>query len=374
MIIKNDCKYFPGDRPCIYNKREGLLCDNCPHYSSHQARILIIKLDAVGDVLRTTCILHGLKEKYPNSEITWITRKASFSIFENNSFVNHVLAYESTEAILQSIVRDFTLAINLDCSLDSSALAAAIKAKAKIGYGMNNQGNIFPYNSEAISWMEMGAFDQFKKKNNRSFQDIMLDICQIPSSKKEIILMLSEAEQSFAQSFAGNNHLGQSSTIIGLNTGASNRWQLKQWTLEGFESLINLLLENTRATILLYGGPLEGERNNYLSKLHPTRIVDTGTSNSLREFFALITLCDLFITGDTLALHAATALGKKIIALFGPTSAAEIDTYGGQITRVQAKLDCLVCYKSKCEFNPNCMNSITANELFEIIQKKLLSR
>jgi hypothetical protein len=94
MILKLDCKYFPGDRPCSYNKREGVKCDVCPYYETEQIRILIIKLEAVGDVLRTTCILHGLKEKYPKSEITWITRKGAAPLFENNKLVDRVLSYE----------------------------------------------------------------------------------------------------------------------------------------------------------------------------------------------------------------------------------------------------------------------------------------
>jgi heptosyltransferase-2 len=156
-----------------------------------------------------------------------------------------------------------------------------------------------------------------------------------------------------------------------MNTGASGRWQFKQWTMEGYQQLINLLLEQTTATILLYGGPLEKERNEHLSRLHPARVVNTGTDNSLRQFFALVTLCDIFLTGDTLALHAATALKKKVIALFGPTSAAEIDSYNGQIVKVQADLDCLVCYKPRCDFNPNCMNSITAERLFSLLKENM---
>jgi ADP-heptose:LPS heptosyltransferase len=371
MILKSNCKYFPGDRPCVFNKQEGLTCDHCLHYAAIQTRILIVKLDAVGDVLRTTCILHGLKEKYPLSEIIWITRKEALPLFENNTLVDHVFAYESTEAILHTLVEEYDLAINLDTSSSSSVLATAVKAKEKIGYGLDTRGDIFPYNSEATLWLEMGAFDEVKKKNTRSFQDLMLEICRLHTNKKDIILTLSETEKMFARSFAENHGLRTSSPIIGMNTGASERWQLKQWTLEGYESLIKILLTKTHATILLYGGPSEKERNEHLSRLHSKRIINTGTANSLREFFALLTLCDIFITGDTLALHAATALGKKVIALFGPTSAAEIDSYNDQISKVQSNLDCLVCYKPRCDFNPNCMNSITADDIMSHILKKV---
>jgi heptosyltransferase-2 len=368
MILKLDCKYFPGDRPCLYNKREGVKCDVCPYYEPEQTRILIVKLEAVGDVLRTTCILHGLKEKYPKSEITWITRKSAAPLFENNTLVDRVFEYESTETILHAIIEEFDLIINLDSAPDSAVLTSAVKSKEKFGYGFDTHGNVFPFNTEAITWLEMGAFDDLKKKNIRSFQDLMLDICRLKTSKKDIILELSEEDLRFAHSFAEKNGLVNQSLKIGMNTGASDRWQFKQWTLEGFEKLIKLLLERTQASILLYGGPSEKERNERLSKLHPARVVNTGADNSLRQFFALVTLSDVFLTGDTLALHAATALGKKIIAFFGPTSAAEIDSYNGQIVKVQANLDCLVCYKPRCDFNPNCMNSITPEHIFSLIK------
>jgi len=371
MILKLDCKHFPGDRPCVFNKREGMKCGNCPHYETVDTHILIVKLDAIGDVLRTTCILHGLREQYPKSEITWITRKGAVQLFENNNYVDQVYAYETTEAILRTLYLEYDLVINLDSSPDSAVLAASVKGKERIGYGMDIHGDVFPFNTEALRWLEMGAFDDIKKKNTRSFQDLMLEMCKLTTKRKDIIIELSDSEQAFAQAFALQQHIPTSTVKIGMNTGASGRWQFKQWTLEGFEALIGMLLERTGTTILLYGGPLEKERNEHLARIHPTRVIDTGTNNSLRQFFALVALSDIFITGDTLALHAATALKKKIIALFGPTSAAEIDSYNGQIVKVQADLDCLVCYKPRCDFNPNCMNSITPEKLFAIVQKEI---
>jgi heptosyltransferase-2 len=368
MILKLDCKYFPGDRPCTFNKREGVKCDDCPYYETEQTRILIIKLEAVGDVLRTTCILHGLKEKYPKSDITWITCKGAVPLFENNKLVDRVFVYEFTETILRAMVEEFDVVINLDSAQNSAVLASTAKGNEKIGYGLDAKGFVFPFNDEAITWLEMGAFDDLKKKNTQSFQDLMLDLCRLKTSKKDIILELSEEELRFSHSFAEQFCLNDQPLKIGMNTGASGRWQFKQWTIEGFEKLIKLLLERTSTSILLYGGPPEKERNEYLSKLHPTRVVNTGTDNSLRKFFALVTLSDVFLTGDTLALHVATALKKKVIAFFGPTSAAEIDSYNGQIVKVQANLDCLVCYKPRCDFNPNCMNSITPEQIFSIIK------
>jgi ADP-heptose:LPS heptosyltransferase len=367
MILKLDCKHFPGDRPCAYNKKEGVICSDCPHYALAGFRIIIVKLDAVGDVLRTTAVLPSLKSRYPDSLITWVTRTEAMPLLQNNPYVNRALSYDKAETGYFLAVEEFDLLLNMDASPDSAALASHIRAAEKRGYGLNSRGQVFPFNPEAVHWMEMGAFDSLKKKNSRSYQDLMLELCCLPAQPQEIILELTAAEKEEAAAFARQHGIAPDAFIIGLNTGASGRWQLKQWTLEGFEKLIVMLLQHTDATIFLYGGWLERERNEYLSRIHAQRIVNTGSDNTLRRFFGLVSLSDIFITGDTLALHAATALKKKVIALFGPTSSAEIDSYHGQVTKITADLDCLVCYKSRCDLDPNCMNSITPERLYDDI-------
>ena len=368
MILKTDCKYFPGDRPCRFNKTEGVMCDDCTHYEVNSFSILIIKLDAVGDVLRTTCILHGLKSQHPDSEITWVTRQSAVPLFENNRLVDRVVAYESTEAILYTAVQHYDLVINLDAARESAALASRVESQQKKGFGLDAKGHVHPFNNEAVEWLEMGAFDQKKKANTRSYQELMLDICGLRHPVRDIVLVLSEDEKAFARSFEQRFSLSNGKLRLGINTGASPRWQFKQWTEEGFAALLKLIVQKTDWSVLLYGGPHEVERNARLASIDRKRVIDTGTGNTLRQFFALVSLCDLFLTGDTMALHVATALKKSVVAYFGPTSVNEIDSYGGQVTKIHSDLDCLVCYKPRCDFNPNCMNSLSTEGVFAALE------
>ncbi|MFZ1978680.1 MAG: hypothetical protein WAV76_12055 [Bacteroidota bacterium] len=76
--IKYDCRYFKGYIPCVHNKKEHSVCiDNenreCPYYSRSKENILIIKLGAAGDVIRTTPILYPLKNEHPYAFIYWLT-------------------------------------------------------------------------------------------------------------------------------------------------------------------------------------------------------------------------------------------------------------------------------------------------------------
>ncbi len=369
MILKTDCKHFLGDKPCKPNKFENKKCDDCEYYSPIRFKILIIKLDAVGDVLRTTSILHALKQKYPDSHVTWLTKQNSKDIFINNNLVDTVLTFESFDLTSKLTTEVFDLLIHPDASPISSSLASIVNAKVKKGFVLNQLGQVVPVNQEAIEWLEMGAFDEFKKKNKKTYQQIIHEIAGLNYNKGEIIIKLTDDELAFKNHFYETHNLKKYKTIVGLNTGASKRWQLKQWRFEGFKELISRLQKNKDVGILLFGGEDEVDRNNELLNLFPS-LINTGSKNSLRQFFSLMDLPDIILTGDTLALHTATALKKKVVCYFGPTSSAEIEDYG-RIKKIYPEMDCLVCYKPECDFNPNCMDLILSDMIYDEIVRML---
>ena len=69
MNYKADCLHFKGHIPCKPHKESGYHCENCPSYTPVSKRILIIKLGAIGDVIRTTPLVVKFKLLYPNCKI-----------------------------------------------------------------------------------------------------------------------------------------------------------------------------------------------------------------------------------------------------------------------------------------------------------------
>jgi len=363
--IHQDCRYFKGDIPCSFHKKEGVWCSNCKYYSPVSFKVLIIKLDAPGDVLRTTCILQGLKEKYPNSHITWITKENSLELFENNPYIDCLLNL-SFSSYLRLQLERYNLVLSLDSSLLGSQIASLVSGDEKLGFGYSKMGFIYPFNKEAEEWYKMGISDPLKRANKRTYQEIVLDICRLRPKNYEIIFRLTEGEKEWASNFKKRHNI--SGIVIGLNTGGGERWKNKKWTDVGFLSLISLIKENIKnSEILLLGGPGEKERNRVILEKSKYKIIDTGCNNTIREFGALVSLCDIVVTGDTLALHIACALGKMVVALFGPTSPSEIFLYN-KGRKIHSSLDCLCCYKTDCNISPNCMELIKPEEVFSQIQ------
>jgi heptosyltransferase-2 len=88
------------------------------------------------------------------------------------------------------------------------------------------------------------------------------------------------------------------------------------------------------------------------------------------EFAAIVGRLDAMVTGDTLAMHIAVALGVPTVALFGPSAPQEIALYGGG-ERVVTPLDCAPCYRRECDVTPSCMDAIDVETVFGALTRTL---
>ena len=366
--IAFDCKFFIGDRPCVFHKQTGVLC-TCDHYEKVEDRLLIIKLDAMGDVLRSTALLPPLAEVHPRAAITWITRKESVPLLQRNPFIAEVLEL-GPEAMVHLQTRSFDRVINLDASKISAALATAARSDRKDGFVLDPRGFVQPTNEAARRWLEAGVFDDIKRAGTATYQDRMAEILGLADRQHRYVFELSDEERRRAKAHLDSIGLDSRRPVIGLNTGAGGRWPLKQWREEGYVELVARLARREDVQFVLLGGPGERDRNERLKAASAVPLIDPGCENPVRHFAALLSHCDLAVTGDTLAMHLALALGKRTVVLFGPTSAAEIELYGlGE--KVVPKMECLSCYKTSCDFVPNCMDLISTDMVEYAVLKQL---
>ena len=368
--VAYDCKYFLGDRPCKWHKIKGVLCE-CDHYTPFKESLLIIKLDAIGDVLRTTCLLPVIAKKWPQTGISWITRHESAPLLENNPYITEVIPY-NTDAIVYLSSRTFNRVINLDAGKVSSGMAATAKAKEKIGFILNEKGYVTATNAEADHWLRLGLFDDIKRENIHTYQEIMCSILGLPADGLKYVLELTEEEKEKGLSHLLDLGINLNKNIIGMHTGGGGRWRLKQWNEESFVKLITELLNEfgSDIQICLFGGPLEKVQNKRIINRIKGPLFDTGCENTVRHLASLINNCSVILSGDSLAMHLALAMERRVVILFGPTSHTEIELFGlGE--KIIPDLDCLVCYKKECDFSPNCMDSISVTMVKERLLRQL---
>jgi heptosyltransferase-2 len=333
-------------------------------------RILIVKLAAIGDVLRTTPLLGGLKRVYPRSHITWVVDPIALPLLKNNPQIDRLLPYEFS-ALLPLEVETFDLIIGLEKEPRGAALTSKVKAPEKRGFGLDEKGNVFPLNEASAYAFFLGLSDEVKfYQNQKTYPELIFDIAEIEYRRDEYLFYLSPEDMSFAQEFAGKVGVKQGETLIGLNTGAGGVFANKAWTIAGYVKLITQLEKRPKTRVLLLGGPQEKERNRRILRQASKKTIDGGSENTLGQFAALINLCDLVVTGDTTALHLAVGMKKKVVAIFGPTCAQEIELYGRGV-KVVTSLACAPCYRRACSLSPSCMEAIFAEEVMEKIKSLL---
>lgn len=363
-MVKADCRYYRGDKPC----RQGFPCDDCDRYDRIASHVLVVKCRAQGDVLRTTALLPGLKRKYPGSFLTWLVDPESLELLQNNPYIDRILAMD-LEGVLPLAAERFDTLICLDKEPVLTALASAVPASRKFGFGQNEHGRLVVFNPAAEYAWRLGMDDELKfRVNTKTYQEVAAQAAEVVYQRDEYVYALPEGAGRKAFEFFRRKRVPKGRLNIGLNTGAGTKFETKQWPAKNFLRLIGLLARNLKANIFLLGGPRERPFNAALEKKAAGKVFNTGTDNSLTEFAGFLALMDVVVCSDTLAMHVAIGLKKRVIALFGPTCPQEIDLYDrGEKLFLGAA--CAPCYKQACE-DGSCLKDITAESVFEAVKRQ----
>ncbi|MDR4509397.1 MAG: glycosyltransferase family 9 protein [Candidatus Brocadiaceae bacterium] len=369
MIKDFDCRFFTSEKPCQF-KLDCSVEKTCPKYQSMGMRILIIKLAAIGDVLRTTPILPVLKKKYPHSSITWITDESSLPVLEENPYIDRLIT-ANYENALRLQVEKFDLLVCLDKDTVASSLASIVKADEKLGFALSEKGLLYPLNKEAEHLFRLGISDDLKfRKNEKTYQQLIFDAIGLTEKYGEYTIHLPDKYVSYGSQLMKQWGIDNGKIIIGLNTGAGKRFATKRWEIDGFAELADRLSDELEARIILLGGPEEIERNKEIVSKTEFEVINSGCGHTLKEFMGIINQCHLIVTGDTLGLHLAIALKKLVVTFFGSTCHQEIDLYG-RGKKLMAGVNCGPCYRGNCD-SMICMKNISVNDVFHA-SKELLA-
>lgn len=367
--LKVDCRHVRWDRPCAPHKARGKVCATCDEYDPVRHRVLMVKLAATGDVLRTTAFLPAIHAQWPGAKLTWVTRPEAAPLFAGNALVDEVLATDDAATVARLGTERFDVVLCPDADPDAAALAALAGARERRGYVRDQGGRVVPLGPGARAWLELGLDDAAKKQNRHTYQHLVAEVLGLdPSTVREPMLEPSAADVEAARALVA----GVDRPLLGLNTGAGGRWSYKQWTREHQQAFVRLAADAGLAVLLL-GGPEEvGRHAELLAATRGLPVVDGGNHNPFGRFAALVEQCRVVVTGDTFAVHVAAARRVPAVVLFGPTSAAEIELYGRGSKLVPPGLDCVCCYLPRCDRVPHCQALIQPAAVLDAVRHWLV--
>jgi heptosyltransferase-2 len=356
-----DCKKFTGYKPC----HKGINCyeNGCPDPEPFGTKILLINLDAMGDILMTTAQLRALKRKFPQSTIYWITLNNTVPLLFNNPYVDKVFAFSWESHLILSQI-DFDYVMNVDKSQRSCAFAMDMKAKNLLGFVINSNGQIVPAGTASEYNYVLGMDDHLKFKiNKRTGEDYLAETFELDYQREDYVYVLSDEELNFIADFKDKAGIKATDKVIGFNTGCSNLYPNKKMTVEQHRYLIEKFLSIGKYKIALFGGPEDEERNRQIYAGFEERIISTPTNLGIRRGLCFENIADVIITGDSFGMHAAIALKKYVIAWFGLSCWEEIELFGRGIKLIPQGLECAPCWKKACPYNIECRAMIDLDKI-----------
>ncbi|MBU0501854.1 MAG: glycosyltransferase family 9 protein [Candidatus Margulisbacteria bacterium] len=323
-------------------------------------RILIIKLGAIGDVLRTTSALKGLREKYSPACLDWLTSEVAKEVLLHNPLIDHLYTWPEKKRL-----KPYDLVIGLEDELKVREFVSKISQEEILGAFADGYTPSSWFDMSAISRFGLEKANELKRLNKKTFQEHLGELLGVRYGG--YVFQLTPEEIEYGRNFVKGLGIGRGKRIIGVNTGAGKRWQMKALGIEKTIELIKILSKELGVASLILGGKEEEQRNQIIAK---ETVMPSAGVHSIRHFAAIINQCEVVVTSDSLAMHLAIALGKKLVVFFGPTSATEIELYGlGE--KIQPQMDCLVCYRKTCDKKPSCMAGLSLAEIVEVIKCRI---
>ncbi|HZW39290.1 MAG TPA: glycosyltransferase family 9 protein [Ignavibacteriaceae bacterium] len=357
------CKNFNGYKPCYSDHNCWL--NGCKNNIPMGTKILIINLDAMGDVLMTTAQLPALKRKFPDSTICWVTLKMAEGLLKNNQYIDKVYPFDfETSLILPQM--NFDYAMNVDKSQRSAALLNSVNADHKLGFGLNSEGKIIPVNKGAFYNYNLGMDDHLKfKVNQRTGQDYLAETFEVDYQRDDYTFNFSKEELEFISNYKKEVGITENDVVVGFNTGCSTLFPNKKMTIEQHVYLIDKLLSQGKYKVALLGGPEDLERNNEIYSRFEGRIINTPVSGGVRKGACYESIADVVITGDSFGMHLAIALKKYVIAWFGLSCWTEIDLYDRGVKIFHPDLECSPCWKKICDRNLECIKNLNLDKFID---------
>jgi heptosyltransferase-2 len=369
MVIP-DCQNFTGYKPC----KAGTTCiDACVDPRPRGKQVLIVNLEAMGNVLVTTSLLPALKRKHPVSTIHWITLKNSAPLLQGNPLVDRVHLWDAESWLLLQALQ-FDIIINVDKSVRAGSLVALLRGRKKLGYGINDRGVIIPLNQEAEYNYRLGLDDHLKfRVNNKPNTQLLAEAAGLRYSRDEYILVLSKEEENFCDQYRQRHSLHDAGLVVGFNTGCSLLYPNKKLSIEQHVVLLRALAEYPDIRPVLLGGPEDTERNTEIARQAGPAVLHTPTTEGVRRGICYENVCDVVVSGDSFGMHVAIGLKKQVIAWFGVSCPQEIDLYDRGIKLVPDGLACSPCWKHECPYNLECVQMVDLDKIIgEILRLRRL--
>lgn len=359
--------------------------------AGHARRILVLRLERIGDLLMSLPALHAIRGRAPHARIDLVVGSWNAALAGLVAGIDSVetmdapwlargAAGEGWPALLRQArawrARRYDLAINLEGDIRSIVLMAQSGAAWRAGFGMAGGGPLLdddvlfdPRSHTAVNGVRLvrAAFGETPARQAWPVEGLDAAV-RLPRAP---LVIPPEAHAEAEALLRGLAARAPGRPLVGLHIGAGRA--VKEWPAARMAQVGTWAARERGAALVLTGAAADRRAADEVRRLLPAEapVADTVGAAGLLPLAALLTRFALLVTPDTGPMHLASALGTPLVALFGPSSPARWGPLSPAAAVVRVDLPCSPCNRirnppARCQGRtPECMAGILAERVVE---------
>jgi heptosyltransferase-2 len=328
-------------------------------------KIVVSRLQNMGDSIMATPILRGLKELYPQAQLIYITRPEGYAPVSRLPYLDEVLVFPDKKTVAAQVAaykafKGADLAYLIDTTHRISVLAWLAGAKVRVGMA-HKRGK---YLTKAVPWIKEMDYIFDATLFAKILKDTTgIDVMKKPAWHKYDFSKANEAEQKHVQELAQERGLDLTKPYIAFSMYTGIR--AKNWPEECWQELWARIGQKYKIPVVMTG--MNPKKLN-LGK----NVIDFTGVTTLYEFGYLVQKASLLTSGCSGPIHVARAFGVPTIGLYGPTPPS-VGAPPENIATIVSKAKCAPCngyYSGPCK-EPFCMKMISVDEVYAAVDSFL---
>ena len=331
-------------------------------------KILVAKLDHLGDVLLATPVFANLRCAYPNAQIHALVGRWGAEAIRNHPDVDTIIRYDAPFFCRRGHSTRPREVLRLFRDLQREQYDLLIDLRG------NWLTVIFALFKTAAYRLALASLQVVSKLGHSCFTnphevERNLDVLRsahIPTPDNTPIFHTTPADQRWADDFLSNSGIVSGCPLVAIHSASPVT--LKRWRAERFAAVADWLTEQRRAQILFVGVKSELPVVAEIQKQMRRKSLNIVGETTLSQLAEILKRCNLFIGNDSGPMHLAAAVGTRTIGLYGPGNPERFGPVGSHCRTIRRKPDCPPCMETFCKFGgEGCMKEIRVEDVIQVI-------
>lgn len=349
----------------VHQKARSILHDTLDRKN---LRLLVIRLDRIGDLTLSLPAVQALRDRFPNAHIAMMTRPATAPLVEGHPAVDEVIPYfyekkgrhagvaGNFRFIYEIVRRRFDIVFVLNPSLRSYLVPFMAGIPYRVGF-----------EAPALFLLTHSVPDR-RSDGAKHEAEYTLDVVRAFG-----------VEAGRADSYEGTlKHLAEKEMrrddVVALHPGAS--CPSKRWPRERFADLARrMLAERPGTKIVIVGGKEEVPLGEYLRREIGEASEDLTGKLDLKELARILSACALLVSNDSGPVHIAAAVGTRTFTVFGRSlpglGPVRWRALGKGHELIRKDAGCVVCLAHRCTIDFECLKLVTVEEVWKKLRPML---